>query len=309
MTPRPKNRNINLAFILGAGASKPYGFPVASELRNLILGRTDGDFSSWSFAERPRYGKQVFSRWLKDNLPTAMLHGAFLEKFQHTFDQSEVYSIDRFVFNYPEYASVAQHYTALILLECERLKKPASNWYRKLWNEVIIPRASKAASPLEFITFNYDRSWASYLDNAARSYYPKQEEALYARNMARISHVYGSLGPLSGEGNVVCYGETDSANKAGSQIKLISPRAESRAWIAEKLEDYDRLVFLGFGFDELNMETLGIIEAKRPKEIYASCFGLSEVTKTYAEERMGEIKWGGPTDDVESFLHKSLALA
>lgn len=303
-----KKRKPNLAFVLGAGASKPYGFPVASELRDLILGQAKGDFSSWSFAERPKSGKQVFSRWLNDNLPKNMLHQAFFEEFQGIFDISEVSSIDRFVFNYPKYAELAQHYIALILLECERLARPVSKWYRKLWNEVIIPRVTKSESPLEFITFNYDRSWEWYLENASRNYYPKEDEAANARKMAIIRHVYGSLGPLSGEGNVVTYGDTDSVTTAARQIKLIQPRAESHTWIAEKLENYDRLIFLGFGFDELNMDTLGITETKRPKDIYASCFGLSEVTKTYAEERLGDIKWGNPIDGVESFLHKSLAL-
>ena len=39
-------------FILGAGASKPYGYPTGSELKNIILRNLEGEpisgYSSWS---------------------------------------------------------------------------------------------------------------------------------------------------------------------------------------------------------------------------------------------------------------------
>lgn len=305
-----KSKPVRTAFILGAGASKPYGFPTAYELRELILGRATGDFLSWADCFRGQF-KTVWQDWLRGNLPSCMSDSASLQAFQTAFCVSDVYSIDKFVFQHERHAEAAKHYIALILLECEQKKKPTGGWYGHIWNEIIIPGATAGRQTLKFFTFNYDRSLESYLDSVTKTYFSDPEFGRAVYDRIEIRHIYGSLGQLRGPTNTVSYGsrEPSALQLSASQLRLIPPRISSRDWPKEDLLEFERLVFLGFGFDELNMEVLGLTRTERPKEIFASCFGLSTARLAAAETRLGEIKWGELDEDVNTYLHKSMALS
>lgn len=297
---------VRTAFILGAGASKPYGFPTAYELKQLVLGDAVGDFSSWADRKRGQY-RYRWSHWLTENLPSNIPDAAFLKEFQKRFGTSDVDSIDKFVFQHESHAETAKHLIALILLECECRATRIGDWYARLWNDVVIPRPDETH---HFFTFNYDRSLEQYFDQVTNSYFKDDENGKEVRSRIRVHHIYGCLGPLCGSDNAVSYGSNNpkAIELASKQIRLIPPRSTSQDWPRDALVEFDRLVFLGFGFDELNMNALGITNNNRPKDIFASRYRLSKVRESSAQERLGYIAWGEQDHTVGEFLHHSRAL-
>lgn len=283
--------------ILGAGASRPYFFPTANELRKIIIGERKVEQTFHD--EHPQ---EQIPRGMTGDF-TASLGFSPFEKarctdFIRKFTATDFYSVDRFCFEHPEFSEFAQMYIATILLRSEALMKPYGNWLQQIWNDVIYPELYSGSPPLEIITFNYDRTLEFYFRTvfAALGRPELQQERIH------INHVYGSLGGL----DKIPYGEFEWAWSAAPHIKLMPPRAEGSEPLKKLLISSDRAVFLGFGFDELNMKVLGITARndERPEEIWASCYGLSATSKARAEETLGKINWGDPGDTVQDFLHK-----
>ena len=300
---------IDTVLIIGAGASKPYGFPTASELGPMITGVIPASFDHLRFNDVFPNSIGRWQTFLEDRFqPTNQAsHPAEFLKMQKEFKESEIYSIDRFLFSHPQYEGIARHYISLILLLCERQSELKGSWYRALWNDVLIPAVERNEGSLEILSFNYDRSLEEYIRRVANATYPKRGS--HVLETLKVSHVYGSLGPVGANENFVDYGEVRKFIASASQIKLIPPRAEANRDLGKLIASKSKAVFLGFGFDELNLRVLGIHAGQRPKQIFASRLGLSKRLEKAAEETLGEIIWGDPSQDVEKFIHQSEAFA
>lgn len=119
---------------------------------------------------------------------------------------------------------------------------------------------------LDIITFNYDRSLEQYLYNAVETAYPGKSETQYRELLQsrRIIHVYGKLGPLLWQDvdSHIRYGQTPNAEmllKAASNIKIMREAqtiTEEFTQAHKVLGEADRICFLGFGFDETNLQRL-----------------------------------------------------
>lgn len=294
--------------ILGAGASKPYGFPTASELGQMINGELPDAFVDLKYGDMLR-NPASWQKFLEVYFVQTQEapHDGYFQHLQKQFRESEIYSIDRFAFLHPNFEATARHYIALILLLCERQSTLTGGWYRAFWNDVLNPAVASNAGPLDIVTFNYDRSLEEYIRRVAKPSYPTRQKEVLEK--LRISHVYGSLGRGEHGEGFVRYGEPRDFETSAPFIKLIPPRAESNDGLGELIASKRKAVFLGFGFDELNLDALGIHEGRRPEKIFASRLGLSKRLEKSAEERLGTITWGTPTQDVDKFLHESEAFA
>ncbi len=301
--------NQDTVLILGAGASKPYGFPTASELGLMINGELPDAFAKLKYNDMLREPVSSWQKFLEACFVSTKEapHYPFLLQMQKQFRESEIYSIDRFAFLHPNSETMARHYIALILLLCERQSTLSSGWYRAFWNDVLIPTITSDSAPLDIVTFNYDRSLEEYLRRASKAAYPTRQKDVLAK--IRIHHVYGSLGKVEHGDSFVVYGDPSCFENSTPFIKLIPPRAESDNDLGNLIASKSKAVFLGFGFDELNLGVLGIHAGRRPKQIFASRMGLSKRLEKAAEERLGPVNWGGPTQDVEKFIHESEAFA
>ena len=287
--------------ILGAGASRSYGFPTAAELTDMILGRLPPRFIS-----DHRFNKGVepgpnWNDWILNE--SSVLDPAFVRSFQQHFEAADTFSIDRFLAFQPKHEAIAKPIIARILLLCEGKSTLRGGWYAQFWNDVIQDAIKTESPPIDVITFNYDRSLEQYLQTVSAAAYADSNKALAA---VRIQHVYGSLGSLDGDGNVTEYGEVQRHKKASTGIKLISPRAACNSTIRDTILSCDRAVFLGFGFDSLNLDTLGRTSQNHPREMFASCYGLSTRLKAQAEDRLPGVIWVNET--VDDMLRKSMAL-
>ena len=140
-----------------------------------------------------------------------------------------------------------------------------------------------------------------------------------------VVHVYGSLGSLYDTGNLrrVEYG-CDAVKLGAEGLRLVGPRNQSEhsQAISFLIQRSPRIIFLGFGFDRLNIKQVGIPVSG--KSVFATCRGLSATGRARAEANLqlperemyarpnthtGWIAWGNPGDGAAEFLHNSLALA
>lgn len=292
-----------ILIILGAGGSRPYMFPTASELAEMIIGRTmPMAFSDPSFVSVPGY--YSFAAFVEKTIERYFPQSDILE-FKEAFFSSQVYSIDRFVFFRPKYEAIAKHFIALILLHCERRSHLNGDWYQKFWNETVLKAESDTSRKIEIISFNYDRSLEHYLKRAAKACSDNWEDFF---QRVKITNVYGNLGPLEGA-SCVEYGNVGLLERAATSIHLIPPRAKTSEEIQHSVSLSKSITFLGFGFDELNLKVLGINRDNRPNDILATRRGLSAINLNNAVEFMGrEIQWASPDADIASFLHNSPAL-
>lgn len=283
--------------IIGAGASCPYSFPTATGLREMIMGELPHAFRAPENFPAPT-GYYSLAQFIERRLPAGTTVED-LHRFQREFRESQVYSIDRFVYYRREFESIAKYYISLILLFCESVRRPEGNWYQQIWNELVLSKYD-SGQVLEIITFNYDRSLEMYLELASKACFGSDVSIL---RRIRISHVYGQLGSLDGELPVE-YGNHRLAERAAESIKLIPPRAEAQPNIQTIITQSRKLIFLGFGFDELNLQVLGINKENAPPIIYATRKGLSANAVCRANELMPSINWASPDHDVRAFLHE-----
>ena len=136
------------------------------------------------------------------------------------------------------------------------------------------------ADRLRVITFNYDRSFESYLLAVLESQYRlPAAEAVDVLRRIEIEHVYGQLGGL----DEVPYGDARKVAVAARGIRLIRPDADNPT--QQRIEDMIRrstyINFIGFGFDEDNVKLLGPENFKR-KRVYSTSRGLSARTRHLA---------------------------
>ncbi|TRV71203.1 MAG: hypothetical protein EWV52_14085 [Microcystis panniformis Mp_MB_F_20051200_S6D] len=281
-------------FVLGAGASIPYGFPSGAELRKEICQNAITRESSLTF------------EMLNNNNELEVGH---IVEFANAFLDSSVNSIDSFLARNPKYVDVGKFAIAAVLCKKEdpsafkRLDND-DNWYAALWNALIADVDTieeLKRNTIKVVTFNYDRSLEYFLHTAIKNTFGASDaEALNALSFIPILHVYGSLGEYREGGRSYQQNNDSIALRiAADSIKII-PEARERDATFLKAQDWFReaevICFLGFGFDKLNVRRLNLstIISERsvmgrftPNFIYSSCLGFTEEEMSMASELLG----------------------
>jgi hypothetical protein len=274
-------------FILGAGASIPYGFPSGAALRDRICEAADNKSSGLAYTMFKHSGFNVEQVY----------------EFATAFRNSRLASIDAFLSKRREFSDIGKLVIAALLIPNEReyefnLTKD-DDWYFYLWNALVsnVSDISELShNQLQIFTFNYDRSLERYLHIAImNTFNVGNDEAIVALSGFNIQHVYGSLG-LYGhvddfENSVRAYlgdNSKEAIEVAASEIRVI-PEARSDDEIFVKAKEAflwaKHVCFLGFGFDTLNVERLGFKDLAMqnsveylPSKIITSAYG-----KTFGE--------------------------
>ncbi|WP_457392162.1 hypothetical protein [Roseateles sp. P5_E1] len=159
--------------------------------------------------------------------------------------------------------------------------QPRPHWYRTFWQSLAIRDVDDFQRLLDedrlrIITFNYERTFEQFLLNRLRALHLArigdaawQVDVLKQLKQLDVCHVYGSLGdlrqlPLGKIAAEIKHGQlshnlTSVVQAAARQLQVIAHERtgnegvnfeKARSWI----EQADRLVFLGFGFDETNIK-------------------------------------------------------
>jgi len=122
--------------VLGAGASRPYGFPTSSELRKLILGGGGAikTIEARGFADPIREAKEHEAEMVQ----CAMQRPQLMEQFRTVFRGSQRISIDSLIAGGAggdlagSFEAVACNVVTSIIMRCESRAKLDGDWYQWL---------------------------------------------------------------------------------------------------------------------------------------------------------------------------------
>lgn len=239
--------------ILGAGASLDMGYPTGKGLREKII----------------RDSPSIYSSMMKSIEPS--INTVDVERFTFSFQASNLYSIDAFLGRRPEFETIGKMAIACAVLTAESTRSltfPGEDdgWYRYLHNQFTSRDYETIDfSDLSIVTFNYDRSLEFFLAHSlCETYNLPLSVCLEKVSEIDICHIYGDVGPISDKHpEYFYYGyglRPETLNTAYRRLRVIPEGRntdESVVMARKMISAAQNVVFLGFGFDRLNIERLG----------------------------------------------------
>lgn len=277
---------IPTTLVLGAGASRPYGFPTGRELRielcdpGTLIGLRD------TYSEHD------------------------IKVFCDTFRRSQMLSIDAFlarrgndhVFGVgsPTFAEIGKVAIAYLLMQREKsdelFRERPDHWYQYLWSRMSDSLDSFASNKIRIVTFNYDWSLEAYLLEAlGNTFGVDSDKAAELLESVEILHVYGQPGRLgkqsmSSPDRRPYSSDNISAralNTAALGIRVIDEHRDDNDEVFARAYRYltasKRICFIGFGFDETNVRRLQLARLTSDPELdftaYATTIGLQDAER------------------------------
>jgi hypothetical protein len=268
-------------FIVGAGASKDFGFPLGPELVSNIRNRIDTERMNPN-QTRPVFNAAMASKQNADQrrdfgeAATDLCGGLVAARSIDRLLQSRM---DR-----PLVIDMGKCGIASEILEREgncqigqrangdwserhySLVNAQDTWIARLFSilhEGVTPkRALDVFKDITFITFNYDRCIERYLSLAFRHILNLSPDDAYdVAAQVEIVHVYGSLGDLPdklGNGGIPFGGDATFTRSAADSVRTFTEGAEDGTLqrLASIIDESQDIIFLGFGFDRVNLSTL-----------------------------------------------------
>jgi hypothetical protein len=253
-------------FIVGAGASAPYGFSTGKDLVREVLNNLKDHRninSNREFLEgQCGLSQQDLDRFLFDLL------------------RSSSNSVDAFLEHRPDLLDVGKAAIAHNLIrkevEANLFTLDDASWLRYLFNRMTCPFDQFGDNPVSFVTFNYDRNIEHFLHTALCTRYRKDPDVC-AKVMARIPivHLHGSLGSLPWQDpNGRAYDSAVTAqalSTAVTGIKIIhedltGDRDADFQKAKRLIAEAEQIFFLGFGFDATNTNRLGLKKFSQPNQ-------------------------------------------
>jgi hypothetical protein len=271
----------NTCFVLGAGISKPFGFPVGNQMQKAIC---DSQYVPTT----------DFVGIIAKVLPADKSDAA--NKLVEAFKLSDVYSIDNWLETNQDNADLlmaGKLAISAVIMNAEATGLGLSqggyiegDWFAWLWNNMRTTKIENLSeNNVRFVTFNYDRLFEWKLNQQIRNTYlqasGEEHKAALDWAQSRIVHAHGALGDADdllkdygqfgfarlGHGvpaerirykdlfavilrdharsiNIVCENPSDDT-------KLIKT---AQTWLKEA----QKVVFLGFSYDKRNLEKLNI---------------------------------------------------
>ncbi|MCF7816290.1 MAG: hypothetical protein K9M54_00270 [Kiritimatiellales bacterium] len=281
--------------VLGAGASKPYGFPLGLELKAQILqhlenpGRNDAR-SSISIAG---FGDDL----VKD----------FFESFKYTQHKT----LDAFLEHKKCFRELGSYLIAHAILPNENPDRlfPGHDWYLDFYNYLEFHNVDRKFFELSIVTFNYDRSFEHFMTKAID--YNVQHELVELahsnREKIKIVHAHGSFG----EYTTIPFGMTkpddsEEFHAATRNIKIVSDNlvnSPTFTMARELINEAGNIVFLGFGYNAATMTSLFDGIEISDKNIFGTSYGLDPDIRKWLDEMFpATISLGGFKMDCAQFM-------
>lgn len=292
-------------FILGSGASAPFGFPLG---RSLLLRVVD-----WIQRREANLYQVLAGCGFSDG---------HMQDFARELEMSMQPSVDAFLENRPEFLEVgkASIAAALIPYEAESnllRSRSEPHWYEYLFSRLGPTRADYEQGELSVITFNYDRSFEHFLFLSLRaSFGLLGDECKSLLQVVPVVHVYGQLGALdyiSPDGRRYYPDLTPQiVKKYSKEIRIVheglpdDPQfKQAHDWLSKA----EVVCFLGFGYHKSNVERLRLDLVQQGAPVYGSVYGMmsSEVDgirPMFAKHR-DRLMFGTNSQDVLLFLRNS----
>lgn len=272
-------------FILGAGASLPYGFPTAAGLRKDII---------FNFAE-------IFIRAHAELYAVDESKVDLPKKFQNLIDifkNSSTKSIDLFLSRNKHFDEIGKKIIAFLIARYEEnskfredIEKPHFDWYIHIF-DLLTKEISNAEdlvalfrqNKVSFITFNYDRSLEYFLfDSLINSFTTKANEIKALMEMIKVTHVYGKISYLPWEDNypLLDYGSNNffgNLEDLANNIDIIFEKRRNNLDDAkQKISEATNIFFLGFGYADENLDVLDFSNLlNKGHRIYGTGLGFTD---------------------------------
>ncbi|MCX5673459.1 MAG: hypothetical protein NTX87_00480 [Planctomycetota bacterium] len=262
-------------FVLGAGASKPYGYPTGAELRTEVLRGLGGKIEKYA----------PLCNCLDKDFPREVR-----SQFAEALVKSKHKSVDVFLETRREFERVGKLAMAYVVMCREdegnlfSEEEIPGDWLTYLLDYMTGPFDAFGDNAVSFITFNYDRVLEHVLFNTLQHRYeePDVECAAVLRKIP-IVHVHGSLGPLpwqkSGGRPYRPLPEVWEVGNAANRIKIVCESAEEDPEFNKArtlIREAQRIYFLGFGYNKDNVERLRLAGCKEGARIYGTAIGFSD---------------------------------
>jgi hypothetical protein len=315
---------LDTTFVVGAGASVDYGFPLGEQLTKQIAEALDMKGGGGSPARE----------LIRTAITVACQHPDVQRDAPHLFQQTRALqaalatasSIDTFLENHSDnrdFELLGKMAIAACLITAERrselrprhpgemidLARVEKSWLARLFTTVMVPGIPKSSveqifAHISFVVFNYDRCIEHYFEQAVASHFMLDlpTAASIVRKHLQIVHPYGDLGVLNGAQVNVSFGEDyrPETHPAGAGIYAMSQRlltfTESQkaqgAEAKNMIHRAKRLVFLGFGFGEQNIELLRVAKSA-VEHMRATVMGLSKSSQQEVQNRIALITGKG----------------
>lgn len=264
--------------VLGAGASKPYGYPTGKELYYhalYLLGPDQGELATFLWGSGNAHQFDPFRE---------ALYGCGLE------------SIDTFLESRKQFVLVGKLVMAYILCLREepailhqRTDEPG-RWYKYLFGIMktnVDHLEDFSQNRLAVITFNYDRSLEQFLFTSLKHSFG-ESDAKCAAELAKIPivHVHGRLGWLPWQQGRPVRGYEKPERSAGvieaaRSIKIVHEQSDVDS-STEFIQAHDLLAkasticFLGFGYHETNVKRLQLERLDKNCWVGGTCFQQTE---------------------------------
>jgi hypothetical protein len=248
--------------ILGAGASKPYGFPLGQELKNQIIRITKSPGPFRAQLMEAGFSEQDILEYNTDLVrsihPTI---DAFLE------DRPSRREIGAF--------SIAQ---VLMPLEDEQNLFPHKDWYPILFKELDFRRPQLPPAIIGIISLNYERSLEHFLHETITRTFEGESREAAKKKLAGIPivHVHGVLGIYPAV-PYVAQRTVENLKEGAKGIRMIHDDiddAEEFKRAKELVSSASTILFLGFGYDKRTLRRLGVLEGGESSQIYGTARGL-----------------------------------
>jgi hypothetical protein len=275
--------------VLGAGASKPYGYPLGDELVTRIIGLVSPNGAV------PRVMEE----------DTGVFHDRLRD--------SGVASIDDFLESNPNFSHLGKIAIAAGITffgpGIDQPDDPPDGWYKYLWNRLHEGAATSEefrANQLKIITYNYDTSFERYFARVLWNMYPDLSEkdqsaaAELLSEVMPIVHIHGTVGRYDGDARV--WGKQsrflvpEVFRDAASGIRIVhddeSPEYQNaHQWLREA----KRVYVLGFGYHPTNVRRLDLASQWRQsnggwKDSGGTAYGLqpAEMERINAALNLGD---------------------
>jgi len=169
---------------------------------------------------------------------------------------------------------------------------------------------------LRIITFNYDRSFEEFfIGSLMFSYGIERRDAIELfRSTVDITHAYGKLGSIYG-GSKRDYNDSLSHKPLTTAIEGIEliyevKSSQKKNRLVDYIEKSDRIIFMGFGYHEENLDILGLNEFDiSHKSFYGTAKGMRKFQKGRVNNLFdrfnSDIRLGHPNHGCWNYLERA----
>lgn len=282
-------------FVLGAGASAPYGYPTSEGLRQWLKKDLIVSLNN-DFKLRQRLAKDEIT-YVYDDLDY------FIEEYSGT---DRGLFIDLFLNNRSVFKIIGKwaitaaiFYHESISKYSDDIKKPVEDWMSELFkilkNDIKNDNYSRILeNNISFISFNYDRSLEYALHRSLmRGFGASSKQAASVIQQIPIIHVFGQVSKMPWDSSETIEFRPDltkiNLSDWSENIHIMySNRNTDDCEKAQKLLKEAKSIYcLGFGYADENLEAIGIPDVLNNGQILRGTgYEMSNVDKSSIERKM-----------------------